>query len=220
MNWNCTLTEERLSDYLDRQMAPEEAAAFSAHAAGCNGCTRLVAQVGGLVRSMQALEPVREPSYLVSKILGATTGARPEKPGWKRRLGWVPMLWQPRFAMGAVTAFAALLIVLHFGGVTPGKVKRADLTPAGMWRSANRQVHLAYARSVKFVNDLRVVYEIQSALQRTPPAQEQEPASEPKSESPSSRPEQKSQTEPRPRSQVRTGIMVAALLNEPAWSLR
>ena len=33
MNWNCTLTEERLSDFLEGALSPEENAAFSAHRA-------------------------------------------------------------------------------------------------------------------------------------------------------------------------------------------
>ena len=49
MNWDCTDTEERLSDFLDETLSEEEAAAFSAHAAGCAKCAQLVAQVGGLV---------------------------------------------------------------------------------------------------------------------------------------------------------------------------
>jgi len=212
MDWNCTFTEERLSDYLDGQMTPEESAAFSAHAAGCAQCTRLTEQVSGVLQRMQRLEPVREPAYLVSKILAATNGARPEKQGWKRMFDWVPTLWQPRFAMGAVTVAASLIIVFHFVGVTPSKLKRTDLSPAGLVHSANRQVHLAYARSAKFVNDLRVVYEIQSALQR-PPEPQVTPVSEPepKSDSPSSNPDEKSQVEPRPRSQVHNSVMLAFL---------
>jgi putative zinc finger protein len=219
MDWNCTFTEERLSDYLDGQMTPEESAAFSTHATSCANCARLMKQVGGLVREMQRLEPVREPAQLVLKILAATTGARPEKQGWKRMFEWVPVLWQPRFAMGAVTVAASLVIVFHFVGVTPGKLKRTDLSPAGLVHSANRQVHLAYARSAKFVNDLRVVYEIQSALQR-PPEPQVTPASEPepKSDSPSSNPDQKSQTEPRPRSQVHNSVMLAFLSTDPFTS--
>ena len=35
MDWNCAFTEERLSDYLDGKLSPAEAAALSAHSAGC-----------------------------------------------------------------------------------------------------------------------------------------------------------------------------------------
>jgi hypothetical protein len=117
--------------------------------------------------------------------------------------------------MGAVTVVAVFAIVLHTAGVTPGKFKRADLSPVSMARSANRQVHLVYARSAKFVNDLRVVYEIQSALQRSPePPPSTNPEPQPKSESPSSSPDQKSQESPRPRSQMRSAPMLAFVMSE------
>ena len=50
-------------------------------------------------------------------------------------------------------------------GVSPSDLKKIDYRPASLVRAGNRQVHLSYARCVKFVNDLRVVYEIQSRFQ-------------------------------------------------------
>jgi len=215
MNWNHAETEERLSDYLDGLMTPEESAAFSSHAARCTECARLLRQVGGLVAQMRAVELLPVPALLDRKILDATLGSRTPREGWKRMFAWAPILWSPRFAMGAVTVVAVFAIVLHTAGVTPGKFKRADLSPVNMARSANRQVHLVYARSAKFVNDLRVVYEIQSALQRSPePPPSANPEPQPKSESPSSSPDQKSQESPRPRSQTRSAPMLAFVLSE------
>ena len=49
MSWNCTLTEERLSDFLDGTLSPEEMAGFSAHSAGCGACTLMVAEVSEMV---------------------------------------------------------------------------------------------------------------------------------------------------------------------------
>ncbi|MDE3109956.1 MAG: hypothetical protein KGL02_08445, partial [Acidobacteriota bacterium] len=40
----------------------------------------------------------------------------------------------------------------------------SDLNPANWVREGNRQAHLTYARGEKFVNDLRVVYEIRAML--------------------------------------------------------
>jgi hypothetical protein len=218
MDWNCTNSEERLSDYLDGHLGAEEAAAFSAYAASCARCSDLLAQVGALVSRMHQLEAVEEPPQLVQKILDATLGPRTKKQGWKRWFTWAPVLWQPRFAMGALTVAASLVIVFHTAGVTPAKLKKADLSPSSLYRSANRQVHLTYARGAKFVNDLRVVYEIQSRLQP-----EQEPTGSPvsapspdqPSHPPSSNPQEKSeQKTPRDRSQVRSGSMFAVLLPE------
>ena len=51
------------------------------------------------------------------------------------------------------------------GGIYAERWKHADLSPATVMRTANRQAHLTFAKSAKFVNDLRVVYEIQTRLQ-------------------------------------------------------
>lgn len=218
MDWNCTQIEERLSDFIDGLMAPDQAAAFSAHVRGCANCAPLVSQVGGLVSRMKALEAVVEPPRLVVKILDATLGPRPEKLSWKRWFSWTPAIFTPRFAMGAATVAILLVVVLRSVGVTPGKIKRADLSPTNVVRSANRQAHLAYARTAKFVNDLRVVYEIQSALQRTQDqapsvAPQPAPQNERESEPPSSNPQEKSQTDPRPRSHIQTGTLVAWIVS-------
>lgn len=217
MDWNCVLTEERLSDYLDGLLSPGEAAALSAHVAGCAPCGKLVAQVGGLVNSMQQLEPLDAPPQLVTKILDATIGPRTQKQSWGRWFTWIPALWQPRFTMGVATVVATLVIVLYTTGLSPAKLKRVDLNPTNVFRAANRQAHLTYARSAKFVNDLRVVYEIQSRLQ--PDAEQQPsvtpaPAPEQNQQPPSTNPQEKSQAAPHPgHTQARGGAMFAVLMD-------
>lgn len=217
MDWNCTLTEDRLSDFLDGQLSPGETAALSRHAAGCARCTKLVARVGRLVKRMQQLEQVEEPPFLAAKILDATLGPRVSKRGWQRWLSWPSMLWQPRFAMGVGTVAATLFLVFQTAGVTPAKLKKADLNPANMLRAADRQAHLTYARGLKFVNDLRVVYEIQSRLQPEPvPTAAPTPKSSPdkQAQPPSANPRHKTETDDHPgRSQVRSGTMMAFALN-------
>ena len=216
MSWNCALTEERLSDSLEGLLSREDLAALSAHTAGCADCQQLIATVGPLVLRMQRMEMVEEPEHLSAKILDATLGPRKSKAGWERFAGWAAGLLQPRVAMGLATAMASFVIVLHTVGVTPNKLKKADLSPAGVLRAANRQVHLTYARGVKFVNDLRVVYEIQSRLQPEPqpatvPVHEQTPQQQPQPQD--SNPQQKTQTQPG-HSQVHGGTMLAFLLTD------
>jgi anti-sigma factor RsiW len=214
MDWNCKISEERLSEYLDGKLAPADASAFAVHSAGCGDCALLVARVGGLVGQLHELAEIEEPPQLIQNILDATIGPRVQKAGWKKWFSWAPILWRPRFAMGIITAAASLAIVINASGITPGKIKRADLNPADLFRAANRQVHLTYARSVKFVNDLRVVYEIQSRLQ---PAPEPSPASTPlpqqQPKPAPSTPQQKSdKNSPHDRSQVHGGSMLAVLM--------
>jgi anti-sigma factor RsiW len=216
MDWNCVLTEERLSDHLDGLLSPAEAAAFSAHLSGCEQCGKLVAQVGGLVNRMQRLEPLEAPPQLVIKIIDATLGPRTQKRSSRRWFGWIPGLWQPRFTMGLATVAATLVIVVYASGMSPAKLKKVDLSPASVLRAANRQVHMSYARSAKFVNDLRVVYEIQSRLQpeaEPQPSVTPAPAPEHNSQPPSTDPQEKSQTPPHPgRTQARSGAMLASLV--------
>ncbi len=198
MDWNCALTEERLSDFLDGALLPEEATAFSAHSAGCANCTQLIAQVSELVSRMQQTPPVEEPPFLSGKILEATLGPRKQdsvSPGW---FGWLQAVWQPRFAMGIVTVAASFVIVFH---AASSSASRTSLNPMNLVRDANRQVHLTYARGAKFVNDLRVVYEIQSRLSSQPESMSEPlsvPTTKPPSEpqQPANEPREKSQTIP------------------------
>jgi Putative zinc-finger len=195
MDWNCILTEERLSDYLDGALLPDEQAALSAHIANCVACAGMVERVGGLVANMHQLELVEEPPRLIARLLRATAGAREQS--WRDWFDWVPLIWQPRFAMGIATIAASLVIVLHAAGVRPTELTTADLNPATLVRLVNRQAHLSYARGVKFVNDLRVVYEIESRLpwQSQPASRSSgtEPQQPPGSTPPAASPQQKSQ---------------------------
>lgn len=220
MDWNCVLTEERLSDYLDGLLSPAEAAAFSAHVGGCEQCGKLVAQVGGLVNSMQRLEALEAPPQLATKILDATLGPRTQKQSWSRWFTWIPTLWQPRFTMGVATVVATLLIIVYTTGFSPNKLKKVDLNPANMFRAANRQAHLTYARSAKFVNDLRVVYEIQSRLQ--PETQEQPsvtpaPPPEQNQQPHSTNPQEKSETAPHPGHTQARGSAMFAVMMDGSW---
>ena len=179
MAWTCEHTEERLSDCLERSLAPEEAAAFEAHRRSCARCDALAARVAGMLGVVHVLPPVEPPPRLYYNILDVTLGPRGEKPGWRAALAWMRLLWQPRFAMGMVTVLVTMLTLGQAAGIEPQKLTKEDFYPTNMYREANRRAHLMYSRSVKFVNDLRVVYEIQSRLrpdQRPTPAEEQRSA--------------------------------------------
>ena len=211
MEWNCTLTEDRLSDYLDGTLTREEAKAFEAHAASCAKCAKQVAEVRSLVTRMQGLEEIAAPPMLVTRIINATSGPRKESRGFKNVLAWRPAVLRPRFVMSLVTVAATILILLYTTGMTPQHLKHADLSPSTMMRTANRQAHLTFAKSVKFVNDLRVVYEIQTRLQ--PETQPQSAPAVPQQNPSPANPQDRSQASPHPgHSQSRTGVMLASLM--------
>lgn len=178
MTWTCVQIEERLSDYLDGLLPAAEQREFRAHVDACPQCAPLLAQVTHVIGGLRTLEPEPAPAALVSKILDQTLGPRKTRRDW---FSWLPMLWQPRFAMGTVTVLATLLIIFQATGVRRSDITAASLNPVNIFHSADRHAHLAFARSVKFVNDLRVVYEIQSRLQpaSTPAPNNTQPSSAP-----------------------------------------
>jgi hypothetical protein len=224
MDWNCTLTEERLSDFLDGTLLPEEAAAFSAHSAACADCTKLRAQVAGLVTRIQQAPALAEPAHLQRKILDATLGPQKQEAASRGPLGWLSFIWQPRFAMGIVTVAASFAIVFH---AAASQSARGNLNPLNLLRGANRQIHLTYARGARFVNNLRVVYEIQSRLS-PPPESLSEPVTPPPArpaiQSPGEQehdtaPREKSQTVPHStRSRVRSGPELADAIPPSSFS--
>ena len=164
MSWTCEQTEERLSDYLDGVLNPAELAEFSAHVPSCARCAPLVASVTDLVTGLHGIEEIETPPRLVYSILDKTLGPRETLTGWRAVLGWVRGVASIRFAYGALSVAATLIIFVSAAGLNWRHPKLADLRPAMIYRNVDSRVHLAYGRSAKFVNDLRVVNEIQSRL--------------------------------------------------------
>jgi anti-sigma factor RsiW len=168
MTWTCEQTEARLSDYLDGLLPPAEHTAFDLHVNTCERCTPLVASVSHALGALHKLEQVEPSPRLVDSILTATQGPQT----WRNAKRWLRGLQSPRFVYSIVSVAATFLLILTASGFSLRKPKLADLAPATIYRNADRQVHLVYARSTKFVSDLRVVYEIQSRMNEN----EQNPA--------------------------------------------
>jgi hypothetical protein len=181
MTWTCEQTEARLSDYLDGLLQPAEQTAFDLHVNACERCTPLVAGVSHVLGALHTLEQVEPSPRLVNSILTATLGPQ----SWRSAKRWLRGFQSPRFVYSAVSVAATFLVILTATGFWK-KPKLADLAPATIYRNANRQAHLVYAHSAKFVSDLRVVYEIQSRMnenEQNPATREQSlPQTSPKKE--------------------------------------
>lgn len=160
MTWTCEQTEARLSDYLDGLLQPAEQTAFDLHVNTCERCTPLVASVSHMLGALHTMEPVEPSPQLVNSILAATLGPQ----SWRNAKRWLRGFQSPRFVYSVVSVAATFIVILTASGFSWRKPKLADLTPATIYRNANNQAHLAYARGTKFFSDMRVVYEIQSRL--------------------------------------------------------
>ncbi len=68
---------------------------------------------------------------------------------------------QPRFAMSFGMAFFSLSVALSVAGVKPTDLKQADLSRNGL----RRTYYTTSARVVKYYENIRLVYEIESRVQ-------------------------------------------------------
>ncbi|HEY6412468.1 MAG TPA: zf-HC2 domain-containing protein [Edaphobacter sp.] len=125
-------------------------------------------------------------------------------------------LLQPRLAMTAAMAFFSIALTLNLTGVRLSDFRISDLKPSNIMRSA----YQAKARVVRYSDNLRVVYELESRvrdLQRssdndnptpapqgspTPSNQNQQPpgAQQPSDQKPGGQNPDQKQTSPRPKS--------------------
>jgi hypothetical protein len=162
MTWNCEQIETRLTDYLDGTLEPAEQAAFDQHVLSCEHCAPLIGSVSHALDRLHDLEQVEPSSQLINSILTATVGPQ----SWRNAKRWLRNLQSPRFVYSAVSVAATLFLIISASGFSWKKPKLADLAPANIYRNADREAHLVYAHGIKFVSDMRVVYEIQSRLRQ------------------------------------------------------
>jgi anti-sigma factor RsiW len=166
MNLSCGQIEERLSDYIEKSLSIDDTRELEIHLAECPKCVALEMQMRYMLGALARMDSELEiPPELTGKILEQTFGPRKSNRG-AGVLAWLKALWKPQVLVGVAGALATLLIVTQF--MLPARMRVNGTTPVGIMRSANRQAHLVYARGVKYMNDLRVVYEIQSRLRNEP----------------------------------------------------
>jgi len=173
--------ENLTSDYLEGLLEPGLRKEVEAHLSACPSCLEMVGDVRRALQLCHAAPELEPAPWLVRKIMLATVGER--KPGWVERLVtfFRPAL-QPRFAYGVAMAVFSFSIIVNAAGINLRRVTIRDLNPLTWRLKVDRAVHLYIARGEKFIDDLRVVYEIESRLRqlRAHPEEEQEtPKQEP-----------------------------------------
>lgn len=178
MSWTCAQLDARLDDYLEGRLPAADQRAADAHARACANCAEHY-EARLAVGWLRRLEPLDSPPGLETRILALTVAPPPRESIW----AVFPQLWQglqqPRAALGVAAAVVSLALVLNFFGVSVRDVRAADLNPINLYRGAKRQAYLTYAHGARFVNDLRLVYEIRSRLEEMTPEGEAPPAKKP-----------------------------------------
>ena len=191
---NCAEFEALLAEALDGALAGAERERFDAHRTACADCGPLYADAAAGLSWMKSLEEVEPPRNLVRNILIATSGREKEAeagaPGesaWSQVREWLrPALFplyatvrQPRFAMSAAMAFFSLSLLLQVTGVNLSDLRRVDLRPSALQSGAVRSYNETSARVVKYYENIRLVYEIQTRMQELKSAATPEPQAQP-----------------------------------------
>lgn len=179
---NCAEIEILIPEYVDGTLAPPQRAEVERHLAECAACAELARDSAAAVAFMERAAEVEPPPELITRILF-------NAPWQKKRTGWFSKVFStvlaPRFAMSMA------LTVLSFGFLwRPVKqLDPADLQPARVWAGLEDRAYLMWSRTVKFYDNLKFVYQIQTTLREWQQDQEaQQPASD--SEAPQNKPDE------------------------------
>ncbi|MFY9939280.1 MAG: zf-HC2 domain-containing protein [Silvibacterium sp.] len=194
----CEEWEALLADALDGVMPPADGAAFEAHSHDCATCSGLLAQSrqGREWMSFLQIEP-EMPGDLMERILSRTSGAVADRPlavyGAPIAAGpnvlAIPrrkFVWDTRLMMTAAMAFFSIALTLNLAGVRLTGLRLADLTPANLETNLTRQFYGAKSQVVRYYDNLRFVYEVESKMRELRRDEEtQRPATtQPKQETP------------------------------------
>jgi hypothetical protein len=173
----CNEFDLLLSDALDGVLSGPGLDRFQAHASTCKTCGPLLAEAEAGRTWLKGLTEVEPPASLVNNILASTTGVdsqrlrtmtrapQPRISWWEHvQASFLEPTWaivrQPRFAMSFGMAFFALSVGLTVAGVKPADLQQVSLRPSAIKRTYfNTQ-----ARVVRYVDNVRAVYEVQAAL--------------------------------------------------------
>ena len=189
----CAQCEGMLLDAVDGLLLPDEQTHFDLHMAECTACTRLFADIrrGGAWMEMLKEAPPEPPHGLVDRILAKTSGdpevaasvlaqaahaaslfghsqakvlpfrvpAHLQQPR-TRMQRMVYTVMQPRFAMTAAMAFFSIALTMNIAGVRLSSLHASDLKPS----SVKKSFWAADGRVVRYYDNLRVVYELESRV--------------------------------------------------------
>jgi hypothetical protein len=173
----CEEWEALLADALDGVLPAAQTASFEAHSAGCLGCADLLAHARQGQEWLEYLHGEPEaPSGLVSRILEKTAGAgaiqvpilagaAPSAGAVAVAVPWRRNFHEARLLMTVAMAFFSIAVTLNMvGGGKLTSLRLADLRPSMIGNTLSRQFYGAREQVVKFYNNARFVYQLESKV--------------------------------------------------------
>jgi Putative zinc-finger len=179
---NCAQFEVILADYIDNTLDAAGRADLETHAASCAGCRELLNDAAGGLALLRRADEVATPPELVTRIAFAAPVGRVREPYEREGIfsklvsRWLQPVLQPRLAMGMAMTILSFAMLERCTGVQVSRIQPADLSPVRVWTNLEDKVFRVKDRAVKYYENLRWVYEIETqlhALQKQQEAAEQ-----------------------------------------------
>jgi hypothetical protein len=178
----CSQFEALLAEAFDddgQGIPPKTREAFEAHRLSCTNCAPLFAEAREGMLLLRGLEEVEPPRNLVHNILAATSrtevaiSAIPQRAGtgwWQHlqqglrvpRLGFLHSRFVTSFGM----AFFSLSLTLSLAGVRVSDLAKVDWHPSALRKSVVLQYTQIEAKVMRYYDNMRLVYEVQSRVQQ------------------------------------------------------
>jgi hypothetical protein len=167
---NCTDFEITLSDYVDGNVTVEQRRAIEAHADSCPSCRELLVDVFQAVSFLETCPPVVPPPELITRIVYHAPQGRVRQEGERRGFfsrvfaRWLQPVLQPRFAMSMAMTILSFAMLGRCTGIQVQQIKPGDLNPGVLWNNLEDKVLRTWDRTVKYYENLRLVYEVETRL--------------------------------------------------------
>lgn len=175
---NCSEFETLLADYVDGAVTAGQRTALEQHAAACVDCAAFMSDVTGAVRFLGRANDITPPPELITRIAYQAPMGRLrdplDRPGILNRfaLKWLQPLLQPRLAMGMAMTILSFAMLEKCTGIQVQHIQPADLNPVRVWDGVEDRAIRTKDRAVKYYENIRLVYEIQSRLKEMEAQQE------------------------------------------------
>jgi anti-sigma-K factor RskA len=166
----CAEFEIVLSDYVDGSVTVEQRRAVEAHADTCADCRELLRDVFQAVTFLERASEVTPPAELITHLLYQAPKGRVrnelESRGWLSRVfvRWLQPALQPRMVMSMAMTILSFAMLGKCTGMRVQEIKAADLTPAVLWNNLEDKTIRTWDRTVKYYDNLRLVYEMETRL--------------------------------------------------------
>ena len=166
MKVECPEVENILGLYVEGGLAETQSAMVRAHLSTCEACALLALEMEFTISLCKEFPELEPPPHLVERVLEETIGLR-QSLSWMEYLRELfrPVYASPRFATGACLAAISFLIVMNAMGVNLGEVRWSEITPRTVVDSLNRTANVAYDIGMRRLNDLKILYQIQSKIE-------------------------------------------------------